>query len=319
MNMNDNPKTLMEAIEYFADPKRCHEYMIGIKWPDGKIACPECGGERIGEVKHQTRKLFQCKEKECRKQFSTKTNTIFEDSVIPLNKWFVAVWYLANCKNGASSWELHRATKISQKSCWHMLHRVRTAMATGTFQKISGVVEADETFVGGKAKNMHKSHRARRLGRGWIGKTIVHGFLERGTETKPSRVHVTVIPDTQRRTIQESVRKHVEEGSTLSTDQLASYAGLSVDYIHRMVDHAKEYVKDRVVHTNNLENFWSLLKRCLTGTYIAVNPGHLDSYLAEEVFRYNLRKETDATRFAEAMRGTVGKRLQLSDLVKNAV
>src|SRR6185312_6508805 len=149
------PQTLMEAVTYFADPNRCHEYMKSIKWPDGRISCPQCGGLEVGEIK--SRRMFQCKAKGCRKQFSVKVGTIFEDSPLPLQKWFVAVWSITNAKNGISSCELGRAIGVTQKSAWFMLHRIRLAMKTGTFARIKGEIEADETFVGGLSKNMHKN------------------------------------------------------------------------------------------------------------------------------------------------------------------
>jgi len=180
---NKSRETLLEVVCYFSDLDVCHAYMINIKWPAGQIACPKCGGRGVGEIK--SRRMFQCKAAGCRKQFSTKVGTIFEDSPLGLDKWSVAVWSIANAKNGISSHELGRALGITQKSAWHMLHRIRLAMQAGTFRKIMGTIESDETFVGGRAKNMHKSRRDERKGTGWIGKPIVHGLLERATNTRP--------------------------------------------------------------------------------------------------------------------------------------
>ena len=168
--MNDGPKTLIAAVRYFSD--RDQEYMKQVKWPDGNVTCPKCGAEKIGEVK--TRGLLRCKT--CRKMFSYKVDTIFEDSPLGLDKWFVAVWAIANCKNGISSHELGRALGVTQKTAWFMLHRIREAMRTGTFRKMQGEVESDETFVGGLAKNMHASsepnrgstERSRLLGQGLV-------------------------------------------------------------------------------------------------------------------------------------------------------
>src|SRR6185369_16692111 len=171
------PRTLIEAVRFFSNIDLCNEYMVGIKWPDGKIVCPKCHGDNVGKI--ETRKMLKCRD--CKKQFSYKVGTIFEDSPIGLDKWFVAVWCITNAKNGISAYELARAIGVTQKSAWHMLHRVRLAMQDQSFTKMTGTVEADETFVGGKAKNMHKAKRKEKIkGRGAIGKTIVQGVLERG-------------------------------------------------------------------------------------------------------------------------------------------
>lgn len=199
---DDGPKTLMEAVQHFASLDVCHAYMIRLKWPDGRIACPKCGGDEVGNI--ASRRMLQCKAKDCRKQFSAKVGTIFEDSPLPLPAWFCAVWCIANFKMGISSHELGRTLGITQKSAWFMLHRIRLAMTTQSFRKLSGVVESDETFVGGLAANMHAAVRARRIrGRGTVGKAIVHGLLERNSSkvAQDSEVRASVIPDTEAGTI----------------------------------------------------------------------------------------------------------------------
>ena len=296
------PKTLLEAVRFFSDIDICNDYMARVKWPDGKIVCPKCGGERVGKIK--TRKMLRCNTKGCRKQFSYKVDTIFEDSPLGLDKWFVAVWCITNAKNGISSYELHRALGVTQKTAWFMLHRVRAAMQEGSFKKLEGTVESDETFVGGKAKNMHAKKRAEKIqGRGPIGKEIVQGVLERG-----GRVIAGVVKNQKRGSLQPTVRDNVEAGSTVYTDALRSYQGLEDEYLHDTIDHAKEYVRGDV-HTNGIENFWSLLKRCINGTYVSVMPWHLKSYVDEQVFRFNERKADDSERFDEVMSRTVGRRL----------
>ena len=253
--------------------------------------------------------MFQCRDKTCHKQFSVKVGTIFEDSPLGLDKWFVAVWCITNAKNGISSYEVHRALGITQKSAWFLLHRVRLAMQTGSMQKMSGTVEADETFIGGKARNMHKSKREREIqGRGAVGKTIVMGILERHTEKKPSTVKAKVVPNNRKETVQAEIRQNVAPGSEVFTDALKSYEGLDPDYVHQSIDHAEKYVEGRV-HTNGLENFWSLVKRCIKGTYVSVEPFHLFRYLDEETFRFNEREGDDGERFTDVMAGVVGKRL----------
>jgi len=281
--------------------------MVHVKWPDGKVICPKCGGDHIGEIK--SRRMFQCKAKECRKQFSAKVGTIFEDSPLGLDKWFVGVWCIANAKNGISSHELARSLGITQKSAWHMLHRIRLAMQTGTFTKIKGEIESDETFVGGAAKNMHREVRRRKIrGSGSADKAIVHGLLNRG-----GKLNAQVVPTHSKRALQRRVRDHVETGAAVYTDSLKSYNGLEADYIHGIVDHSKQYVDGRI-HTNGLENFWSLLKRSLKGTYVSVAPFHLQRYVTEQEFRFNARNGNDATRFLSTMMGTTGKRLQYKTL-----
>ena len=306
--MCETPTTLLQAVKFFANIDTCNEYMKQIKWPNGRIICPACGSDRIGEIK--TRRMLRCKDSECRKQFSYKVGTIFEDSALGLDKWFVAVWCITNCKNGISSYELARDLGITQKSAWHMLHRIRLAMQDGSFTKMSGTCEADETFVGGKAKNMHKAVRARKIkGRGAVGKTIVQGILNRN-----GRVMASVVINTKRSTLRPNIEAVVEPGSTVYTDALLSYAGLSAQYIHETVDHAKEYVKGNA-HTNGMENFWSLLKRGINGTYISVMPWQLFRYVDEQVFRFNNRKKTDGQRFDQVMSQIVGRRLQYADLI----
>jgi transposase-like protein len=306
------PATLIEAVRFFSDIDKCNEQMARIKWPDGKITCPHCDGERIGKI--ETRKLLRCKD--CRKQFSYKVGTIFEDSPLGLDKWFVAVWCIANAKNGISSHELRRALGVTQKSAWFMLHRVRLAMQTGSFRKpLEGEVEADETFIGGRMKFMHKSKRAAKpKGRGTVGKVIVQGLLQRSTEDAPSYVQVSVVPNQKRQALQYEIRQSVMRGTVVYTDSLPSYEGLSSEYIHKMIDHAVSYVEGRV-HTNGIENFWSLLKRMLRGTYVAVSPWHLFRYLDEEAYRFNWRKQNDGERFAEVMGRVVGKRIQYKELI----
>ena len=261
--------------------------------------------------------MYKCRNKACHKQFSVKVGTIFEDSPLGLDKWFVAVWCIANAKNGISSCELARALKVTQKSAWFMLHRVRHAMQVGSFQKFEGVIESDETYIGGAASNMHLSRRKAKIqGRGGVGKAIVHGLLERGDKAKKvtSRVKATVVGNAKRTTLVPEVRQNVVLNSTVYTDALASYNYLSAYFIHESVDHAKEYVRG-AVHTNGMENFWSLFKRAINGTYVSVDAPHLQRYVDEEVFRFNERKLNDGERFFTVMPGVVGKRLTYKSLI----
>jgi transposase-like protein len=314
-----NPVTLQQAIVYFGDPERAFEYAKWLRWPDGKVTCPRCGSDSNSFVK--TRKLWFCNG--CKKQFTLKVGTIFEDSPIGLDKWMTAVWMLASCKNGISSYELHRALGISQKSTWFMLHRIREAMKSGTFVKMggsdSGPIEVDETFVGGKIRNMHRSAvRAKYKGvpvSGGAVKAIVMGMRDRETR----QIRAKVIPNTNRETLQNEILNNITKGSTVYTDQAQSYYKLEEkQFIHDTVNHLQEYVRGQV-HTNGIENFWSLLKRALKGTYVAVEPFHLDRYVTEQVFRFNNRATkdnplTDEDRFALAMMQAVGRRLTYTQL-----
>jgi transposase-like protein len=300
MNMNCDCSNLMDAVRYFADLRVCNEYMRGIKWPDGQICCFHCGSTAVYEL--STRPILKCRD--CKKQFSYKVGTIFEDSPLGLDKWFVAVWCIANAKNGISSHELGRALGVTQKTAWFMLHRVRESMRTEDFRKLAGEVESDETFIGGEARNMHAAIREKKIrGRGSVGKRIVHGLLERGGE-----VRAKVVETTEAKELQGEVRANVEKGSAVFTDAHLGYTGLYDAYVHEVVDHTIEYVRGRV-HTNGLENFWSLFKRALKGTYTHCAPFHLQRYVDEEAFRFNDRKGDDSYRFDVLMHDVVGRRL----------
>lgn len=294
--MTDTPDSLLEAVRYYSDRKVCFETMLAVKWSDGKVCCPKCGGDKIGVV--ASRQILQCKAPECRKQFSVKVGTIFEDSPLGLDKWFVAVWSIANAKNGISSCELARALGVQQKTAWFMLHRIRLAMKTGTFRKLNTEVESDETHIGGKHGNMHAHRRAKAK-----AKIIVQGLLEREGEAR-----AFVVGNTDDVTLQTTVRKHVETGALVYTDAHPSYRGLCFTHIHRAVDHAKQYVSG-TVHTNGLENFFSLFKRCLKGTWTHVAGFHLQRYVDEQTFRFNTRSDTDGGRFRRVLSAVVGKRI----------
>src|SRR5258708_33531010 len=305
--MASNPKTLQEAVVYFADPQNAFDYVVARRWANG-VVCPTCGSTKVSFLSNQ--KKWQCGSHHPKRQFSIKTGTIFEDSPISLDKWLCAMWLVVNCKNGISSCEIARDLGITQKSAWHMIHRVRRAMQTNPTEKLSGEVEVDETFIGGKARNMHVGQRQRRItGTGGKDKVPVIGILERG-----GKIRTAVVPNRKKKALQSEVRAHVEAGSALYTDFLLSYDGLAGEYAHAVVDHAVEYVNGNV-HTNGLENYWSLLKRAISGTYVSVEPYHLFRYLDEQAFRYNNRKDlNDGERFDLAVRQIVGKRLTCAEV-----
>ena len=301
------PKTLQQAIIYFSKPENCLSYLTARRWPDGVI-CPTCGRDDVSFLAKQ--KKWQCKSAHKQRQFSAKVGTIFEDSPLGLDKWLTAVWLITSCKNGVSSYEVHRAIGVTQKTAWFMLQRIRLAMQTGSFaKKLSGNVEVDETFIGGLARNMHVSKRTRLSKTGFIGKVAVMGLLER----HGGEVRTMVVPETSRATMQPKVRQHVEEGANVFSDAHAAYTGLDDAYVHNVINHAERYV-DGQIHTNGIENFWSLLKRGLKGTYISVEPFHLFRYLDEQAFRFNSRHANDGERFQRATEQIVGKRLTYSAL-----
>ena len=299
-------RTLLEAIRYFCDPDTATAFLARLCWPDG-VTCPTCNRKDPRYI--STRRLWECRNKHPRRQFSIKVGTIFEDSALGLDKWLPAIWMIANCKNGISSHELARALGVTQKTGWFMLHRIQLAMQTGTFKKLSGEVEADETFIGGKARNMHPGKRKVK-GRGPIGKEVVLGILERKGEVRTFHVR-----DTKRKTIKPKVLANVESGSDVFTDTLASYVGLSKDYIHQVINHAERYVDGRI-HTNGMENFWSLFKRGIYGTYVGVAPFHLFRYLDEQTFRFNNREDEDGDggRFRRVAKAIVHRRLTYAKL-----
>jgi transposase-like protein len=268
----ETPDTLREAIIWFDDFEHCRQFMLELRWPDGNVKCPRCGSDRIFWIAKE--RVWKCYGKHDHVKFSLKTGTIFEDSPIGLDKWLPATWLVINCKNGISSYELHRDLKVTQKTGWFMLHRIRLAMQSGTFNKLGGEIEVDETFIGGKARNMHAAKRAQKItGTGGKDKVIVMGMLERG-----GTVRATVIGNRRKHKVQKEVREHIEAGAAIFCDELKSYDGLQADYQHAVINHAVEYVNGNV-HTNGMENFWSLLKRGLHGTYVSVEPFHLFRYI----------------------------------------
>jgi transposase-like protein len=306
-------ETLVEAVRYFSDPQVCINTVAAMRWPDGKPVCPTCG--RTDVTYTPARKLFQCKTRHPKFQFSVKVGTIFEDSPIALDKWLVAMWMIASCKNGVSSYEIARSVGVTQKSAWFMLHRLRVAMKDETKGKIGGSpknpVQIDETFIGGNPRNMHEKRRiAHQNG---DKKAIVMGMLASNTR----EVRAMVVPNTKRETLQGKILEHVGWGAHIHTDQFSSYEGVDAAhlFVHKTVNHSVQYVNGRV-HTQGIENFWSLLKRMLRGTYVAVEPFHLDKYLDEQVFRFNNcgKKMNDEARFKKLLSQVAGKRLTYAEV-----
>jgi transposase-like protein len=316
------PETLHEAVRYFSTGDNAFNFMVSLRWPKG-VCCPRCGSERVLFI--ATRQVWECREKHPRRQFSVKVGTIFEDSPIKLDKWFAAMWLVANCKNGVSSYEIHRELGVTQKTGWFMLHRIRLAMQSGSIikDKFGGTVEVDESYIGGQARFMHEKVKKQR-GMVWGGpipgkrqsaKTGVFGALKRGTDKECSKVAAEIMDPTETPTrLAQRVRKYVLKGTEVHSDAHQGYKKLVEDYEHKVVDHAECYVKDGV-HTNGLENFWSLLKRSLKGTYVSVEPFHLFRYLSEQIFRFNERKDDNHGRFLNVMSHVFGKRLTYKKLI----
>jgi len=346
------PKTLQEAIVHFSDPDNCIAYMVARRWPDGVVKCPRCGREDVAYI--PARRVWQCKTRHRKCQFSVKVGTIMEDSPISLDKWLVAMWMLSNCRNGVSSHEIKRTLGVTQKSTWFMLHRIRWAMreAPGGYDGKLGTpgpagnaalgevhaskdswehgpkaVEVDEAFIGGSVENMHRNRLAKLRAQNtgpiedgyeratrYDNKAIVVGMFDRDSR----QVRAKVIPNTKRETLQKEILKNVKYGSAVYTDEAVGYDLLRQKFVHETVNHAVEYVRGEV-HTNSLENFWSLMKRNLSGTYVAVEPFHLDRYLDEQMFRFNNRINVDdATRFGKVATQVLGRRLTYADLTGKA-
>ena len=310
--MKVQPQTLQQVIQHYSDPETCIQTVAASRWPNG-VTCPACEGKDHYYLK--TRRIWKCKE--CGRQFSVKLGTIFEDSPIGLDKWLTAMWLLASCKNGISSYEVAGAIGVTQRSAWFMMHRIRTAVQESSLMKLPNTgapVEVDETFIGGKARNMHRAKRQQRIkGTGGNDKTIVMGMLQRG-----GKVKAVIVPDRKRPTVQQIVRDYVEPGSEIHTDEHAGYQGLDKDYIHKVINHMEAYVRGHV-STNGMENFWSLFKRQLGGTHVSVEPFHLFRYLDEEMFRYNYRKDgerklTNSDRFNLILSQIAGKRLTYKEV-----
>jgi hypothetical protein len=315
--MDAKIKTLQQAIQHFTDPENCRRFMVFVLWPDGVVKCPHCGATKLTWMAKAN--VYRCYGDHKKQKFSLKTGTVFEDSPIGFDKWLPAVWLLSNCKNGISSYELSRSIGVTQKSAWFMLHRIRLAMESGSFKKMgfSGKpVEVDETFVGSKMKNMHASKKAKlNLAENGDNKIAVMGMLDRYTRT----VRAKVIPDVKRTTLQAEILKNIVPVGKVYTDSAYGYDGLkAAHFVHETVNHMQEYVRGNV-HTQGIENFWALLKRGLNGTYVAVEPFHLDRYVTEQMFRYNNRSTkdnplTDADRFMLAVSQISGKRLTYAEL-----
>jgi transposase-like protein len=316
------PTCLADAVTYFADKDNAIRFLAELRWPDG-VKCPHCGADDPGFL--ASRSIWKCRAKACRKQFSIKVGTIFEDSPLGLDKWLPALWMLANAKNGCSSYEVARAIGVTQKTAWFMLGRIRAAMEHAGGDPLSGEVEIDDSYLGGKFTNMHLSKRARlrkesgadMRGKGGTAfhKTAVFGALERPKDKNGvSRVRTTIVNDMSADAVFKRVTSTVKPGSVVYSDQDPAFSVLERRYVRHAINHAREYVRGKI-HTNGIENFWSLLKRTIRGTYVSVDPFHVGRYLSEQVFRFNNRRASDGERFVAVVDSLVGKRLTYRELI----
>jgi transposase-like protein len=311
---NHLPETLIEAVRQFSDLDYATEFFAKLRWPEG-ARCPHCGSDQVDYI--AGRRIWQCRSQHARSQFSVKIGTVFEECRLPIDKCLIAFWLEINAKNSISSYEIARTLGVTQKTAWFLLHRIRYALHVGSWDsKLSGVVEADETFIGGRAINMHKEKRAQKVKKTGVSHmTPVMGLLARHDGKKHSTVRAHVVDNLRLETMHPIIQKNVEPGSKVFTDALMVYRNLGPQFFHDFVDHAEAYVKNKVVHTNGLENFWALFKRCIKGTHVSVEPAHLAAYVDSEAFRFNNRETNDGGRFVQGLPGTVGKRLTYKALI----
>ena len=297
--------TLMELTEMFPDEGSAVKWFEAIYWPNGRH-CGHCGSVETKEVPNAKPMPYWCRA--CRSYFSVRTGTTLQNSRLPLRKWAFAVYlYVTNLK-GVSSMKLHRDLGVTQKTAWFMLHRLRDAWNESGLEQFIGPVEADETYIGGKRKNMPKAKRKELTGRGAVGKAIVVGVKDRET----NRVSARTVPDTGAATLQGFVADHAAPKAKVFTDDARAYNGLPFD--HESVNHsAGEYVRDDV-HTNGIESFWSMFKRGYVGTYHRMSVKHLDRYVSEFAC-HNIREADTVEQMRDVVAAMTGKRLMYRELI----
>lgn len=307
-------KSLDDLTSYFVTDKKCVEYFEQARW-NGERACPHCGGLRTYTLKGVGK--YKCGEKGCRLLFSITTGTYFENTKLPLRKWLIAMYLCLNHKKGVSSLQLAETLGITQKSAWFVLHRLRAILHEQRPDMLLGedkMVEVDETFIGGKEVNKHRSKKDKQAPQdrhGHNGKKVVVGAMERG-----GKVRALAIDNASKKSLEPFVHGNVKEGARVITDEWSGYRGLKQRYTHDTIQHgAKEYVVGDI-HTNTIENFWSVVKRCLYGTYHQVSRKHLQAYLNEFTFRFSTRHNSGEQRFRGALANCHG-RLKYSTLIEN--
>ena len=298
--------SLIELTEMFPDEASAVRWWESVRWPSGRF-CGHCGSTETKEVPNAKPMPYWCKG--CKSYFSVRTGSMIENSRLPLRKWAFAIYLYVTCLKGVSSMKLHRDLKVTQKTAWFMLHRLRDAWGESDSAPFSGPVEADETYIGGKRKNMPKSKRKALSGRGAVGKAVVVGTKDRDT----NRVAARTVENTDGRTLKGFVGEHAAPGAKVYTDEASAYQGM--DFDHEAVNHsAGEYVRG-MAHTNGIESFWSMLKRGYHGTYHHMSEKHLDRYVAEFSGRHNVREADTIDQMDNLVAATVGKRLMYRDLI----
>lgn len=287
-------KNILDFQKSFDTEEKCREYLEAQRW-NGTPVCPFCGSLNVHRFPNG--KIFKCREKGCRSKFSVTVGTIYENTKIPLTKWFLATYILSVHSKGISSLQLASWLGVTQKTAWHLNHRIRIMLTDNAPELLDGIVECDETYVGGSLKNIHA--KKKEALKGLDNKTMVFGALQRN-----GKVRTRVIPQTNLENVSKAIEDFVEPNSTMVTDEHHAYNKVGLKYNHKKVNHRdKEYVRkeDILVHTNNIEGYWNILKKQIDGIHHSVSPKHLQRYCNESAFRYNNRKVFQDERFATAL------------------